>query len=75
MSHAVQFRNITMAVFPRVAWVKLRLSDVERERSEVSGKVLKSSIGFAKGAELLKVSYRQVLRDCGSGSRTTGLRA
>ena len=41
---------------------KLRLSDVERERSAVLGKILKSSLGLAKAAELLKVSYRPVLR-------------
>ena len=35
---------------------ELRLCVVERERSEVLGKVSKSSLGLAKGAELWKVS-------------------
>ena len=41
---------------------KLRLSLKERERSEILSKVAKSSISLSKAAELLGVSYRQVLR-------------
>jgi transposase len=41
---------------------KLGLSGKERERSEVLSKVAKSLISLAKAAELLGVSYRQVLR-------------
>ena len=59
---------------------ELRLCVVERERSEVWGKVSKSSLGLAKGAELWKVSYRQVLRlwkrfqDDGAAGLKHGLR-
>ena len=42
--------------------VQLRLSVAERERAEVLLKVSKSSLSLAKAAELLGVSYRQVLR-------------
>ena len=41
---------------------QLRLSVAERERAEVLWKVSKSSLSLAKAAELLGVSYRQVLR-------------
>ena len=41
---------------------KLRLSRKERGRLEVLSKVRKGGISLAKAAELLKVSYRQVLR-------------
>ena len=41
---------------------KLRLSVKERARAEVLLKVSKSSLSLAKAAELLGVSYRQVLR-------------
>ena len=41
---------------------KLRLSRKERGRLEVLSKVRKGGINLAKAAELLKVSYRQVLR-------------
>ena len=41
---------------------KLRLSVKERARAEVLLKVSKSSVSLAKAAELLGVSYRQVLR-------------
>jgi len=41
---------------------KLRLSGKERRRLEVLSKVRKGGISLAKAAELLKVSYRQVLR-------------
>ena len=41
---------------------KLRLSVQERDRSEVLSQVTKSSIGLMKASELLRVSYRQVLR-------------
>ena len=41
---------------------QLRLSVAERERAEVLLKVSKSSLSLAKAAELLGVSYRQVLR-------------
>ena len=42
--------------------VKLRLSAKERFRAEVLLKVSKSSISLAKASELLRVSYRQILR-------------
>ena len=41
---------------------KLRLSGKERRRLEVLSKVRKGGVSLAKAAELLKVSYRQVLR-------------
>ena len=41
---------------------KLRLSRKERLRLEVLSKVRKGGINLAKAAELLRVSYRQVLR-------------
>jgi len=41
---------------------KLRLSRKERLRLEVLSKVRKGGVNLAKAAELLKVSYRQVLR-------------
>ena len=41
---------------------KLRLSVKERERLEVLLKVSRSSISLSKASELLRVSYRQVLR-------------
>ena len=41
---------------------KLRLSRKERRRLEVLSKVRKGGINLAKAAELLNVSYRQVLR-------------
>ena len=41
---------------------KLRLSKKERLRLEILSKVRKGGISLAKAAELLKVSYRQVLR-------------
>jgi len=41
---------------------QLRLSVKERARAEVLSKVWKSSISLSKAAELLGVSYRQVLR-------------
>ena len=41
---------------------QLRLSVAERERAEVLLKVSRSSFSLAKAAELLGVSYRQVLR-------------
>ena len=41
---------------------QLRLSVAERERAEVLWKVSKSSLSLSKAAELLGVSYRQVLR-------------
>jgi transposase len=41
---------------------KLRLSRKERSRLEILSKVRKGGINLAKAAELLKVSYRQVLR-------------
>ena len=41
---------------------KLRLSGKERLRLEVLSKVRKSGISLGKAAELLEVSYRQVLR-------------
>ena len=41
---------------------KLRLSQKERQRLEVFRKVKKGEITLSKAAELLSVSYRQVLR-------------
>ena len=41
---------------------KLRLSAKERDRAEVLGKVAKGGLSLSKAAELLGVSYRQVLR-------------
>ena len=41
---------------------KIRLSVKERARAEVLSKVSKSSLSLGKAAELLGVSYRQVLR-------------
>lgn len=41
---------------------KLRLNAKERLRLEVLSKVRKGGVSLAKAAELLGVSYRQVLR-------------
>jgi transposase len=41
---------------------KLRLSAKERDRCEILSKVAKSSISLSRAADLLGVSYRQVLR-------------